>query len=222
MTWTGNRLDASERPLVERMIDYLGFHHIYIDPGRIPASVEDRDILSASYLSSGCHRGQSRLTLSMARHFPRDAIFVRGFGGEIIRGFYNRHGKSLPYGKGDDALTKCLVECYMTSKNKNVDSGFHKLALSATQEFLSATGLLSVPKSFDILDLYYWEQRMGVWAANMHNEDDVALYSMTGYNSRKVFHAAFGLTAKERFGAKIMTNITGLYDKQLANIGVVS
>ena len=76
--------------------------------------------------------------------------------------------------------------------------------------------------NLDLRDLFYWEQRMGSWAANMHNEMDPAVYSITGLNSRPLYEAAFGLEPKERLGAQIMLEITKMYDERFANIGVVS
>ena len=63
---------------------------------------------------------------------------------------------------------------------------------------------------------------MGAWGANMLNEMDPAMYSITGLNSRPLYEAAFGLPEKERLGAKLMLDITALYDKTFSEIGVVS
>ena len=74
----------------------------------------------------------------------------------------------------------------------------------------------------DIRDLYYWEQRMGAWAANMLNEMDPVVYSITGINSRPLFEAAFGLRDEERLGQGLMLDITGRYDKTFAKIDAIS
>jgi len=50
----------------------------------------------------------------------------------------------------------------------------------------------------DLYDLFYMEHRMSKWGANSMNETDVAVHTMVGFNSRKLYGASMGLPIKER------------------------
>lgn len=105
-------------------------------------------------------------------------LFVRGFGGEVMRGFY---------ADIDEATPATLAELY------GVHAG-SSISRNAFAAFLEAAGwnpnsLLGYKPS----DLFYWEHRMGVWGSSALAEFDMACRCIPGYNSRELFSAFMGL-----------------------------
>jgi len=74
---------------------------------------------------------------------------------------------------------------------------------------------------FDLNDVFYWEHRMGMWGAAMHNEMDPVMLSMTGFNSREVYEAAFGMDPRKRLTKKLLLEVIRRYDKRMAEIPYV-
>jgi len=217
VTWTGGRLPQKEVPVVETMEEHLDSPHFYMDPTKEVDSQKFMEIRKIANVATGYSRGGSRLTAHMSEVALPGEVFVRGFGGEILRGFYNRH-KS--YMSGNMVIDFSIL--YKTNKIKEPSDEFSSFVLKATKGFIQRANYDNNTYNLDLRDLFYWEQRMGAWGANMLNEMDPAMYSITGLNSRPLYEAAFGLPEKERLGAKLMLDITALYDKTFSEIGVVS
>ncbi len=225
VTWTGGRLPESEKPVVAEMVTHLGLPHVYMDPANKDWGTHAIEISKVIDRATGHCRGGSSLTVNMYDVAGPDTVFVRGYGGEIIRGFYNRHRMSAREGykpvKSIDVVDE-FTSIYKTRKVENPSSDFISITRSAMERFVSCAGYEGEMYGFDILDLFYWEQRMGVWGANMLNEMDPAVYSFVGLNSRILYESAFGLPAEYRLGTKLMLDITARYDPKFARIGVVS
>lgn len=105
-------------------------------------------------------------------------LFVRGFGGEVMRGFY---------ADIDEATPAALAELY------GVHAG-SSISRNAFAVFLEAAGWN--PNSlfgYKPADLFYWEHRMGVWGSSALAEFDMAYRCIPGYNSRELFSAFMGL-----------------------------
>lgn len=217
ITWTGGRLPEKEVPIVETMASHLGCPHIYMDPAKEVDSQQFMEIRKIANVATGYSRGGSRLTAHMAEIAMPGEVFIRGFGGEIIRGFYNRHKSRM---SGD--MVADFSTLYKTKKVKEPSEEFTSFVLKATKGFIQRANYENNTYNLDVRDLFYWEQRMGAWGANMLNEMDPAIYSFTGLNSRPLYAAAFGLTEEERLGEKLMLDITALYDETFSRIGVVS
>ncbi|NIK11811.1 hypothetical protein [Alkalibacillus almallahensis] len=218
ITWSGKRLPESEFPIVENMKSYLDLPHFYMDPSPIPDSENFQKYRNLASVSTGYSRGGSILTGHMSElNFLNNEVFVRGWGGEIIRGFYNRHNQHV-----SNSLSEDFFQYYKGGKLKNPSYEFESFTRQAIQGFISRGNYDKELFNIDVRDLYYWEQRMGTWGANMLNELDPVIYSLIGLNSRPLFEKAFGLKEDERLGKDIMINITKRYDVKLAKMGVVS
>lgn len=107
-----------------------------------------------------------------AGSFVTDHIFVRGFGGEVMRGFYPEMREATP---------QALSRLY------DVNAG-SRMSHEAFSKFLDvATWGGGALFDYDLSGLFYWEHRMGVWGASALLESDMAFRSMPGYNSRDLF-----------------------------------
>ncbi|MFD2044486.1 hypothetical protein ACFSTA_08995 [Ornithinibacillus salinisoli] len=217
ITWTGNRLPEKEVPIVAKMKEHLGCPHVYLDPSNKVDSERFTELRKEASTSTGYSRGFSGLTAHMGEVVQPNEIFVRGFGGEIIRGFYSRHKASM---SGD--LIKDFMNLYKTKRIKEPGEEFTNFVAESTKGFIERANYSNEMFNIDVSDLFYWEQRMGMWGSNMLNEMDPAIYSVVGFNSRPLYETAFGLDEKERLGAEIMLKITARYDKKFSEIGVLS
>lgn len=225
VTWTGRLLPENEKPAVEEMIRHLGSKHTYMNPANKDWDDQAIAISKAINAATGYCRGGSRLTVNMYEVCGADDVFVRGYGGEIIRGFFNRYRAASREGYKPISTEDCVevfTACYKTKKIMEPDPLFLSVIQEATEGFVERTNYIGAMHGFDVLDLFYWEQRMGNWGANMLNEMDPAVYSFVGLNSRPLFQTAFGLPRDYRLGTKLMLDITARYDNQFAKIGVIS
>ncbi|WP_407352677.1 hypothetical protein [Luteimonas sp. R10] len=217
LTWGGGRLPSEERPAVERMIDHLKAPHAFVDVGRGTAWGRDPALRAATDAATGYSRGPSALTANMSAVVGSGDVFLRGYGGEILRGFYNRHNLELP-----ERTPEALARLYLTRRVPNPSRSFHRFVIRSFELYIERTEFEVDFHDVDALDVFYWEQRMGVWGATMLCEMDPVVRSMAGFNSRALFAAAFGLQRKERIGSELLLGLTRRYDPTLADIGSVS
>jgi hypothetical protein len=107
----------------------------------------------------------------------RQDVFVRGFGGEVMRGF---HKPMASYSPSQLAATY----------NVNAGSAYTREAFATFCEVAGWTGDL---KGHRPEDLFYWEHRMGVWGSSAFSESDMAFRGMPAFNSRRLFEKFIGL-----------------------------
>lgn len=112
-----------------------------------------------------------------------ELLFVRGFGGEVMRGFYPPLTEISP---------PALSHLY------DVNAG-SRLARDPFATFIDVAGWSGSDfHDYDLTDLFYWEHRMGTWGALALAESDMAFRTTAGYNSRNLFAAFMGLPAELR------------------------
>lgn len=216
-TWEGGRLQEGERELVEAMARHLGVKHAFVGVGRKTEAAMDEGLRLATRLATGLSRGASSLTANTGVIAPPGGVFLRGYGGEILRGFYNRHNRVL------DAISpEALAALYFTRRVEHPGRAVRMYADAAFAGFIERAGYPERFVGLDALDVFYWEHRMGTWGAVMLNEMDPVLYSMAGFNSRRLFESAFGLKAEYRLGAQLLLDLTARYDPTLATMGMAS
>ncbi len=202
VTWLGGYTKDSERPIIDQTIQGLGIRHHFLEMD-LSNKIFYNEIRQAAKVNSGSFRGRSVLTAAMARAFGSDSTccFVRGYGAEIIRGFYNL-GKSPLRSLSPDEMARgygLLSE----------DSEEYKfLVVTAFKGFCTRANLTTNPyiEEFDPNDIFYWEHRMGNWGATMLSEMDAAVHSIVGLNSRRLYECAFGLSKSDRLTKKIFAD----------------
>jgi hypothetical protein len=225
VTWTGGYLDPAERPTVDRIVEDFGLPHRYLDM----KAGEDAGIAAEAGVNSGNFRGGSKLTASMAtmRSAP-GAVFVRGYGGEILRGFYHL-AKRNP--KGLDALSarrsdgpaitaETLMRLYSSSsRGFTKDPAYADACTGFFEGFIERANYAQLEGlGFDLRDIFYWEHRMGMWGAAMLNEMDRAVYSLVGLNGRELYETALGLPDTERLTKALLEHVVSRYHKALGSI----
>lgn len=214
VTWLGGYLKGVEVPIVNELSLHVPGEYNSIPCKPVPSEEAMAQIASRNV---GIYRGivsPLRLTVPM-RDLARDrSVFVRGYGGEIMRGFYNLFPRPIPsfdpvyfaraYGMGNKAA-------FYTRQSLAAAEGFFQ---RANYDGLESFG-------FDPNDVFYWEHRMGMWGAAMLNEMDPAMYSFTGYNSRRLYEAAFGLDGEVRLTKQLILELVRHYAPAMAEISFV-
>jgi hypothetical protein len=207
VTWTTFNFKEWEAQPVAAITALLGGRHAMVDG--------TNDAINAVAMIGVRNGGQSRppspAVAGMSRLAGEDprAIFIRGFGGEVLRGFYNAHDRPI-----DGYTPTAMAERYRQA-GRDADTfllaafeGFHKRANAN-----AAAGF-----GVDPNDLFYWEHRVGTWAPEQLNAMDAAVYSMYGFNSRPLAEIAFGLPKEKRLTKTLFLDVVRRYNPQLADI----
>ena len=133
--------------------------------------------------------------------------FTRGFGGEIIRGFYQKSGQQLKEATASKfaGLTGILG-----------DSDLVKLYF---QHFIDNLGY---DKCFDadLFDIFYMEHRMSKWAANSLNETDITAHSIVGMSCRKLYEVNMGLPFEYRKSREVFKKSISHFCPELFDIEI--
>jgi hypothetical protein len=216
-TLTWSRLPENEIPVVKAMRDHLRVEHEFVDVKRTAKSPAFSTLRSVANVNSGLSRGPSTLTSQMAEVSRPGEVFIRGLGGEILRGFYNRHRR-----RGGEKSLAEFHALYLTNKLRDASPAFSKFARVALEGFMQRANYDQDFYNIDPLDLFYWEQRMAMWAAVLLNEMDPAIYNIVGMNSRVWYERAFGLPMDARLGSQLLLDVTARYDPVFAALRTVS
>lgn len=112
----------------------------------------------------------------------RDGLFIRGFGGEVMRGFYQSQDKRIT-----KVNVQQLSNAYDVNAGSRITRGFFEDMMSRVS--FTADSL----KGYDPNDIFYWEHRMGTWGSVSMSEADLAMPSMVAYNSRNLFKTFMAL-----------------------------
>jgi hypothetical protein len=123
-------------------------------------------------------------------------LYVRGFGGEVLRGFYQTHPT-----RSTRPTPNQLARTYDVNAGSAVTRG-------AFDHFVAVTGLAEAcAMNVDVNDLLYWEHRMGVWGSSAMSEADLAMHNIVGYNSRTLYTAFLGLDYADRSDRRLIHSV---------------
>jgi hypothetical protein len=209
VTWTHHFAEA-ERPVVRELLGRLGIEHQFLRRRKDSGG----PLVAAAFEASGGLRPGRVLTERIGEAYGRGHVFVRGYGGEILRGMpsyekrmldFSVHSMRRTYNSG---IRKCSPS---RDYNAVVDAAFEAFHDRAHYPGLERFGYRAV-------DHFYWEHRMGMWGAAMLNEMDPGLYALAGFNSRPLYEAAFGLPDSLRLSKDLLRAVVGMYDPALAAI----
>lgn len=171
--------NSADSKIAGQLADRLGLE-LDIIQLKAPPPLDDlmTPFASAFRRNTGCVRGNNSAWVeqSVGKHSTR--VFVRGFGGEVMRGFYQElHAISPP----------ALSQLY------DVNAG-SRTSREAFAHFIDRAGWTQERLfNHSLSGLFYWEHRMGTWGASALLESDMAFRSIPGYNSRELFDIFAGL-----------------------------
>lgn len=217
LTWNRN-LSNDEIVIIKKISSYIYADSYFLDVKKTENSESFEALKTFGYINRGSFLGNATLTAQTAEFAGQSDIFVRGLGGEILRGMFNK--KISRESKIEDITY--AANLYKTSRIKNPSEKFRIFVENAYKDFFDRINLKNQELfNYDFGDLIYWEQRMSMWAASLLNEADPALKNMAGLNSRKMYEAAYGLPDEERFQRALLLKITSNFDSYLANLPVI-
>lgn len=109
-------------------------------------------------------------------------VNINGNGAEILRCFYGNYS--------GEATFKMLI--YFSGFPNN------KFVVKELYSWYSSAKRYAKEIGFNILDLFYWEQRMGNWGALFPYEQDMAIEEISPFNNRSLLHMMYSAGYKNR------------------------
>lgn len=216
VTWSRG-VSVEENALIGEISKYLDKPHFYIDTTQ---KIGDSEFIKLSHISNyntGFSRGNCSLTVQFKEKFSdnrKKYIFIRGLGGEIMRGMFNfsqssqKHLTKLEYAER-------IYNSHKLSKIELSDT-YSLFTKQAIQNFFIRGNIDILDEHVDLGDVIYWEQRMGRWASELHNENDATMKNFSGINSRLIYNLSFGLNSDIRFSRDLLIDLIKVFDDRLA------
>lgn len=205
-------LKDDERPIISEIVSKLGVEHVRIDPSEYRPGEISR---AAGSAGGGMRSGRRTYVEGMAKEFGgANNVFIRGYGGEILRGF-------PIYQKRNNVFSHTAMTYTYSTSMRGTEKGKDYLAFchEAFEGFWRRANYDGIDRfGYKVWDLFYWEHRMGMWGASMLNEMDPTVYSMVAFNSRPLYEAGFGLTDNERLTKELLNDVVRMYSQELADI----
>lgn len=166
-----------------KMLSELGIdHHVLIHSENMDPSFEKvyrRNVTTARF-----EHGINAFTLH--RHFAelgREMVVINGVCGEITRNFYY-----LPKMVTVNGYSLCGLTGMKGSR----------LAFEQFENWLEQSRAVANSCGIPVLDLFYWEQRVGSWAAMSYSEYDIAFESFSPLNCRILIQRMLGVKSQYR------------------------
>jgi len=130
------------------------------------------------------------IAYGMVGTYPQDRMAVKGNCSEIARCYYDRYGTHRPVTSPDEIVA--LVD------------GWHTIPFIRNQivTWYDHTIELAAETNMDILDLFYWEHRMGSWQAQSQLEWDIVQEAYCPFNHRGLLEMMLGVSAEYRRAPK--------------------
>lgn len=195
VTWLRYNFREPERAVIELVRNATKLSHHYIDE----SEYSPNNLTLTANENAGGFRRRSLVVTAMHDVYGslKAPVFVRGYGGEVIRAPKYRVRNTMNRMSIDD-----MVNAYMmgTRRRHLGDTAYREAIEICYQGYASRVSPADCEGlDFNPNDVFYWENTIGTWGAHMMNEMDAAMYSMTGLNSRRLFEMAFGLPDEVRF-----------------------
>jgi hypothetical protein len=132
------------------------------------------------------HEESAKIIFAITKHFPQDMLAVKGNCSEIARCMY------YIYGSHDDIVSPSQLAA--------LEPGWEKVPFIVEYlgQWLRSAVPICMDTNMDILDLFYWEHRMGSWLPQSWLEKDIAQESFSPYNCRTLLTMMLGVPTKYR------------------------
>ena len=168
------------------MSNKLGLKHHILD-WRRTADGEYRKVYKSNVDTA--HDDWCDIVFGASINYPQDRICVQGSCSEIVRCFY------YPCGTHDQIKSaKELIEI--------VQPAWKDLPLieNCLDGWLRDAQTVCTKNNIDILDLFYWEHRVGSWLAQSQTESDILREVFTPFNYRPLLSKMLGIPYEYRIG----------------------
>lgn len=123
---------------------------------------------------------------AMRSAYPDRRVCLKGNCAEICRCAYYKTGKHAPITNASDLVSRIAGGNELPFVLEQMDGWF-----SQAQPAAKAAGM-------DILDLFYWEHRMGSWQAQSQREWDLVQETFSPFNHRQLLETMLGVPVGSR------------------------
>lgn len=174
-------LKSSDVHIPRKLLNSIGLtHHILDCTGKMDD--EFKTVYNGNVDLSHSYWGD--IAFGLNEQYPQDRICVKGNCAEIARCFYykNRYPQKI-----SGSVLACLVGM---GNNNFAEQGFNQWLEEAID--------VSNDCKIDILDLFYWEHRIGSWQAMSQLEWDIVMETYTPYNCRELLISLLSVDKKHR------------------------
>lgn len=130
------------------------------------------------------------IAYGMYQTFPQDKVAVKGNCSEIGRCFYYSNGKHRKLTSASDIVRLEKGWSELDFINRQMESWYAPI-----KEEQGNFG-------YDLLDLFYWEHRMGSWQAQSQLEWDVVQEVFSPFSSRELLDLMFAINSSYRKASK--------------------
>lgn len=183
-------VNDKDRIIVEKILKDISLNHqfIYYDDRDLEISKQTDYILSRNSIAK---HGRFLINLYL-KNFPNNHnMHLRGTCLEIVQSVYVSS-------KFDSSNETAVLNRYL----KTAEKFFHLLSEDSFKEIgLNGIKTLGYDKDqydFHVLDLYYWEHRMGRWHPELLNETDIAFDTFLPFNLRAILEIGMSFTFEKR------------------------
>lgn len=211
VTWDMGEEEAARIP---GLVHHLGARHDWLRLRADAVQPEYERLRIAARDATGHTRGKPVLpSLMAALAGPRD-VFVKGLGGEVMRGPWNTEQSSwLP-----KDVAKLIYRLYAGHPDGSEEESYVSVTTAAVEAFMRRANYDAELFGIDVGDLVYWEQRMGNWTSVQHAEMSIAMQSHSAMNSRLLFETSWGLESDARFSADLLPGLMRTFDPVLERL----
>lgn len=222
VTWVDVNFNLAEQPVIDQITSLTGCFHFNIGKDNYPEKVfQETGALNAGGSVSGLRAKLMegvRLHIASQQDENTNPLFVIGYGGEILRGFYRK--KHRHPDKVFDAHSMAGLYGIPSTQSANDQVYIAYVNRAFGQFFRDAQFDSGSLKGFDPHDIFYWEHRMAMWAALTMDTIDVAMPCLVGINSRRLYEAALSLPVEARLAGNLIQRYTQSRSPALGRIPV--
>lgn len=203
VTWTNFNFKSAEREAIDRIVEVTGQPHYTIT---MPREDNAGPLLDLGSMNAGrIHmRGSRGVMMALCLEkmeqtapLPAPPCFVMGYGGEILRGFHmmKTRDQDLPF------IPKTMMEMFgVRGKDGKADKDMSAFIIRSFRAMYTNGHYASEDlHGYHPADLFYWEHRVGMWAALTMETIDPVMHSLIGINSRRLYEAGLNLPNRLRF-----------------------
>jgi hypothetical protein len=165
------------------MLKQLGYEHHVLDCKR-PMESEFEDVYRTNYFP--VHQDWMKIAGGLHKVYPKEKLCIKGVASGIVKFYYRRLEKK-----------PSLKNAYQLA---GYEPGWqnHAFIVDFLDSWLEDAKNVCRDNKIEVLDLLYWEHRIGGWQAQSQNEWDMVMDQFTPYVTRPWLELMFAVGEHER------------------------
>lgn len=188
--------------IVRQILDAVDVKHTLLN--RADAKPVDRNQKDIMDKNSAGHHGPWLVNMYREHISGSDVVHLRGNLNETARNYYHDFVDPVTPIEGVRQLMRTLVRSKAPARIPELEE-----IMEEFEHEFDDSQLDQLDPSYEQLDMYYWEIRMGRWFSEVFNETDAAFESVIPFNHRRIIDIALSFTEQER--------LDGLLFRELIN-----